>query len=83
MIRASTTFTYTLDSLERPTALTDSTNYTWATGALYNPANQITDATFPSGAEGWVYNTLNQLSQRTTTSGSTTRMNMTYTHHAP
>jgi YD repeat-containing protein len=77
-----TTFTYTLDALERPTALTDSTNYTWATGALYNPANQITNATLPSGTETWVYNTLNQLYQRTTTSGSTTRMNMTYTYTA-
>ena len=78
----SITLTYALDSLERPTGLTDSNNYTWASGVQYNPANQITNATFPSGTQTWVYNTLLQLTQRTTTSGSTTRMNMTYNYTA-
>jgi RHS repeat-associated protein len=76
------TLTYTLDSLERPVGLTDSTNYTWASGVLYNPAGQITNATFPSGTETWAYNILQQLYQRTTTSGSTTRMNMAYNYTA-
>src|SRR5580658_7680700 len=39
-IPSTLTLTYTLDSLERPIGLTDNTNYSWASGVGYNPANQ-------------------------------------------
>jgi RHS repeat-associated protein len=74
--------TYTLDAMDRPTALTDSTNHSWVSGATYNPANRITGAVFPSGTETWVYNSLYQLTQRTTVHSSTTRLNMTYNYTA-
>ena len=70
--------TYTLDAMDRPTALTDSTNHSWVSGVTYNAANRITGAVFPSGTETWVYNSLYQLTQRTTIHNSTTRLNMTY-----
>ncbi|HTT65468.1 MAG TPA: hypothetical protein VMG35_26645 [Bryobacteraceae bacterium] len=75
------TFTYSLDSLERPVGLTDSTNYTWASGVQYNAANQITNATFPVGARTWSYDSLQQLIGETATSGPTTLMNMTYAYN--
>jgi RHS repeat-associated protein len=53
------TFTYTLDAMERPTAMMDSNNYTWATGVTYNPANQMTW----DGAKAWTYNNLLQATQ--------------------
>jgi RHS repeat-associated protein len=53
------TFTYTLDAMERPTAMTDSNNYTWATGVTYNPANQMTF----DGVKAWTYNNLLQATQ--------------------
>ena len=34
------TFTCTLDALERPTQMTDSSSKTWASGVTYNAANQ-------------------------------------------
>jgi RHS repeat-associated protein len=45
--------------MERPTAMTDSNNYTWATGVTYNPANQMTF----DGVKAWTYNNLLQATQ--------------------
>lgn len=34
-------FSYTVDSLERVTGMTDNSNHTWASNVTYNPANQM------------------------------------------
>ena len=35
-----TSFTYTLDAMERPTGMTDQNSHIWASGATYNAANE-------------------------------------------
>jgi YD repeat-containing protein len=68
-----TTFTYTLDAMERPTAMTDQTNKTWASGATYNAANQPL-------YDGTATRTYNNLLQMTSIAAS--GMNMTYNYSA-
>jgi len=52
-------YTYTLDAMERPTAMTDNywTPRTWASGATYNAANQMTY----DGGRHFSYNNLLQM----------------------
>ena len=68
-----TSFTYTLDAMERPTAMTDQNSYAWASGATYNAANQPLN----DGTGTRTYNSLLQV-----TSMATPQMNMTYTYTA-
>ena len=67
-ISPAQTFTYTLDAMERPTAVAQNypTNYTWVSGVTYNAANQTSYG-------GRLYNNLLQL----TAAGA-----MTYTYSA-
>ncbi len=69
----SNTFTYTLDALERPTAMTDSTQKTWASGVTYNAANQPL-------YDGTATRTYNNLLQMTSIVAS--GLNMTYNYSA-
>ena len=69
----SNTFTYTLDALERPTQMTDSTQKTWASGATYNAANQPL-------YDGTATRTYNNLLQMTSIVAS--GLNMTYNYSA-
>jgi YD repeat-containing protein len=66
-----TSFTYTLDAMERPTAMTDQNNYAWASGATYNAANQPLN----DGTATRAYNRLHQM-----TSIVSPQINMTYTY---
>jgi RHS repeat-associated protein len=65
--------TYTLDAMERPTALSQNypNNYTWASGATYNAANQP----LHDGTATRAYNSLNQM-----TSIAASGMSMTYNY---
>jgi len=67
------TFTYTLDTMERPTGLSQNypDNYTWASGATYNAANQP----LFDGTATRTYNSLNQI-----TSIAASGMSMTYNY---
>ena len=69
----SNTFTYTLDALERPTQMTDSSSKTWASGATYNAANQPL-------YDGTATRTYNNLLQMTSIVAS--GLNMTYNYSA-
>jgi len=71
-----------LDARERPTGLTDSNLTPWASGATYNPANQITSGIFNGITWTWNYNTLLQVTTETATAGSHTWVNMDYYYHA-
>jgi RHS repeat-associated protein len=51
-------FSYTLDAMERPTAMTTG-NYSWASGVTYNAANQMTY----DGTQTRTYNSLMQTTQ--------------------
>jgi RHS repeat-associated protein len=72
-ISPTQTFTYTLDAMERPTALSQNypNNYTWASGATYNAANQP----LYDGTATRAYNSLNQM-----TSIAASGMSMTYNY---
>ena len=72
------TFTYTLDAMERPTNLTGNNNGTWTSGVTYNAANQITAATIPGGNETRSYNSLLQLTNVTV--ANPTSLKMTYNY---
>jgi hypothetical protein len=56
-------FTYTLDAMERPTALTDNNGIVRASGVTYNAANQTTGASYLQWSEARTYNSLLQLTQ--------------------
>jgi YD repeat-containing protein len=61
---AAATCTYTLDAMERPTAMTDNQSFPWASGVTYNAANQPLGGTFElsySASETRTYNNLLQL----------------------
>ena len=66
-----TSFTYTLDAMERPTAMTDQNSYAWASGATYNAANQPLN-------DGTATRAYNRLHQMTSIVGP--QINMTYTY---
>jgi RHS repeat-associated protein len=66
-----TSFTYTLDDMERPTAMTNENNHVWASGVTYNAANQPT-------YDGTAHRAYNNLLQITSISGA--GMNMTYNY---
>jgi len=65
------TFTYSLDAMERPTAMTDQNNLVWASGATYNAANQPL-------YDGTATRTYNNLLQMTSIAAS--GMSMTYNY---
>jgi RHS repeat-associated protein len=68
---SQTSFTYTLDAMERPTAMTNENNHVWASGVTYNAANQPL-------YDGTATRTYNNLLQITNISGA--GMNMTYNY---
>ena len=68
---SQTSFTYTLDAMERPTGMTDQNSYIWASGATYNAANEPL-------YDGTATRTYNSLLQVTSIAG--TGMNMTYNY---
>ena len=64
-----TSFTYTLDAMERPTAMTNENNHVWASGVTYNAANQPL-------YDGTAHRAYNNLLQLASISGA--GMNTTY-----
>ena len=80
------TLSYTLDSMERPTALTDTgSNTVLANGVTYNAANQITQMTYlPGGYQATDSRTYNTLLQPTakTVNAPTNPLNMIWSYTA-
>jgi YD repeat-containing protein len=82
-----TAYAYSLDALDRPIGMNDSTGLTWASGVTYNPANQITALKLQGPApwavvESRAYNSLNQLTQIQQKGDNAyyDLLNMTYTY---
>jgi hypothetical protein len=67
------TYTYSFDALGRPSGVTQG-----ASGALYNPADQLTQVTYGPGTEDRAYNSLNQL----TSIHLGDAINMSYSYNA-
>ena len=80
---AAATYTYTLDAMERPTAMTDNQSFPWASGVTYNAANQPLGGNFElsySASETRTYNNLLQLTHVRQATSSGALMDMTYTY---
>ena len=71
-------YTYSFDSLGRPTGLTDQSNNTDVSSVTYNAANQLLGLNYLGTAETLTYNNLNQMTNLTVGSA----MNITYTFPA-
>jgi YD repeat-containing protein len=71
-------YTYSFDSMDRPTGLTDQSNNTDVSNVTYNAANQLLGLNYLGIAETRQYNNLNQMTNLT--AGSL--INITYTYPA-
>jgi RHS repeat-associated protein len=71
-------YTYSFDSMDRPTGLTDQSNTTDVSNVTYNAANQLLGLNYLGIAETRQYNNLNQMTNLT--AGSL--INITYTYPA-
>jgi RHS repeat-associated protein len=71
-------YTYSFDSMDRPTGLTDQSNNTDVSNVTYNAANQLLGLNYLGIAETRQYNNLNQMTNLT--AGSL--INITYTFPA-
>jgi hypothetical protein len=73
---AGPTYTYSFDSLSRPTGLTDQNNYAAVSGAQYAPSNQMLSLNYFGVTESRTYNTLMQLTNITIPG----QLNLTYNY---
>lgn len=77
-----TTFTYSLDGMERQTGLVDSTGYSWASNVQFDAASHMTQATLPGGSETWTFNTLGQITSAQAVNGASQMMYTSYSYNA-
>jgi RHS repeat-associated protein len=73
---AGPTYTYSFDSMSRPTGLTDQNNYAAVSSVQYAPSNQMLSLNYFGVSESRTYNTLMQLTNITIPG----QLNLTYNY---
>ncbi len=79
---ATPQFTYSFDTMMRPSGMTDQTNYPVVSNVTYGPANELLHMIYYGRDETCQYNSMLQLTNITTTLNSYPMQNVTYTFPA-